>query len=282
MSWSELLQARQGEHEALLHRAVELLRADPRVVAAWLFGSRGRDTADALSDTDVWVVVTDADSAAVVAERRECVARVARPVLVHEVLGNAPPHGAYLLVLYPGQAGPHQVDWYWQRESDASIPQRTVVLIERAVIPRDTRLDQLDPPSHTPQQRTDRVSFLVSHFWVMSNIAAKGTVRHFEPWSATSRIEALRGFLADVQRLVGVDAGLRGHEVWRTRLQPPKTASEQIDLLRITAHEMESLHPQIEAMGACVPVAVIPYVYEFFDLAVTMIEAKARTNYRPG
>src|SRR5919197_4788782 len=76
----------------------------------WLFGSRGRDTADALSDTDLWIVVADADSAAVIAERRECVARVARPVLVHEVLGNAPPHGAYVMALYPGQAGPHQVD----------------------------------------------------------------------------------------------------------------------------------------------------------------------------
>jgi predicted nucleotidyltransferase len=282
MSWSELLQTRHAEHEALLHRAVALLQADMRVLAAWLFGSRGRDTADALSDTDLWIVTTDVDSAAVMAERRECVARVARPVLVHEVLGNAPPHGAYLLVLYPGQAGPHQVDWYWQRQSDASIPQRAVVLIERAAIPRDTRLDQLDPSFHTPQQRTDLVSFLVSHFWVMSNIAAKGTVRHFEPWSATSRIEALRGFLADVQRLVGIDAGLRGHEVWRTRLQPPRIASEQIDLLRITAHEMELLHPQIEAIGARVPVEVIPYVYEFFDLAATMIEAKARTNYRPG
>ena len=65
LSWNELLQARHGEHEALLHRAVALLQADTRVVAAWLFGSRGRDTADALSDTDLWVVVTDADSATV-------------------------------------------------------------------------------------------------------------------------------------------------------------------------------------------------------------------------
>ena len=41
MSWSKLLQTRYGEHEALLHRAVALLQADTRVVAAWLFGSRG-------------------------------------------------------------------------------------------------------------------------------------------------------------------------------------------------------------------------------------------------
>jgi hypothetical protein len=39
---------------------------------------------------------------------------------------------------------------------------------------------------------------------------------------------------------------------------PAAKDSEQIDLLRITAHEMESLHPQIEAMGACVPVEVMP------------------------
>jgi hypothetical protein len=45
---------------------------------------------------------------------------------------------------------------------------------------------------------------------------------------------------------------------------------------------MQQLHPQIEAMGARVPVEVIPYVYKFFDLAAMMIEAKASTNYRPG
>ena len=266
MSMAELLQTRQSEHEALLQRAIALLHADQRVVAAWLFGSRGRQTADALSDTDLWIVVSDADGAAVIAERRDFVAQVATPVLVHEVEGNAPANGAYLLALYPGRVGPHQVDWYWQPQRAASLPQHAVVLFERGAIPRDSRREQLDAP-RTAQQRADLVRFLVRHFWAMSNIAAKGTVRHFDPWDAASRIVALRGFLTDVQRLVDLDPGERGHEDWRTRSRPPQTAGEQIALLRATAREMEALHPQIEAAVGGAPVAVIPYFYAFFDLA---------------
>lgn len=46
---------------ALLLRVVELLRAEPRVLAAWLYGSHGRGEADEYSDLDVWVVTEDVD-----------------------------------------------------------------------------------------------------------------------------------------------------------------------------------------------------------------------------
>ena len=59
MSTGELLHIRRTEHEALLQRIVEVLQADQRVVAVWFFGSRGRHTTDALSDTDLWVAVKD-------------------------------------------------------------------------------------------------------------------------------------------------------------------------------------------------------------------------------
>jgi predicted nucleotidyltransferase len=49
----ELLQVRRREHEALLQLAQTVLRADQRVVAAWLFGSVGRRTADIFSDTGI-------------------------------------------------------------------------------------------------------------------------------------------------------------------------------------------------------------------------------------
>lgn len=46
---------------ALLLRIVDLLRAEPRVLAAWLYGSHGRGEADEYSDLDVWVVTEDVD-----------------------------------------------------------------------------------------------------------------------------------------------------------------------------------------------------------------------------
>jgi predicted nucleotidyltransferase len=45
--------------QPLLSRLVELLRAEPLVLAAWLYGSHGRGEADAYSDLDVWVVAED-------------------------------------------------------------------------------------------------------------------------------------------------------------------------------------------------------------------------------
>ncbi len=52
-----------------LHRSIEeTLRADPRVLAAWLSGSFGRGDEDDYSDLDYWIVVADADLDGVVAD----------------------------------------------------------------------------------------------------------------------------------------------------------------------------------------------------------------------
>src|SRR5215472_20059 len=114
MSPEERLNIRIQEREALLQSVIKMLEQDARVVAAWLFGSLGRGEGDGLSDLDVWVVTADEYSRFVHAGRQDFVAHLAPPLLVLEAPQNAPEHGAYLLTLYPGQAGPHQIDWYWQ------------------------------------------------------------------------------------------------------------------------------------------------------------------------
>ena len=84
------------------------------------------------------------------AERQSYAAQLDRPVLLLESSGNAPVGGAYLMELYPGQAGVHQVDWYWQRQADASLLRHTVILFDRGGIPQDTRHEQLDPAGTSP------------------------------------------------------------------------------------------------------------------------------------
>ena len=106
------LQTRSREHEALLKKIQSVLQADQRIVAAWLFGSEGRRTSDVLSDLDVWVIVKDEFIETISAERQRYAARLERPALLLESPQNAPAGGAYLMALYPGQAGVHQVDWY--------------------------------------------------------------------------------------------------------------------------------------------------------------------------
>ncbi len=266
----DLLQVRRREHEALLQLAQTVLQADQRVVAAWLFGSVGRRTADVFSDLDVWVIVKDEYIETMSAERQSYAAQLDLPVLLLESPGNAPAGGAYLMALYPGRAGMHQVDWYWQPQSDASLPRHAVLLFDRASIPQDSRQEQLDPPrTPTPltqheraQQATQRSTF----FWAMVNIAVKSVLRH-QAWMAVSHLEGLRGLVDGMKRLVGLSTVQEGQEEWRTALPPPVHHVEQMAMLRAIAQEMEQLTSAIELIGGQVPSRAIPNVFDFFDLA---------------
>ena len=277
MSADDLLQIRRTEHETLLQQAQTMLLADQRIVAAWLFGSVGRRTSDAFSDLDVWVVVKDDYIETISAERQSYAAQLDRPVLLLESPGNAPAGGAYLMALYPGQAGVHQVDWYWQRQSDASLPRHAVLLFDREGIPRDTRQEQLDPAGTpaplTRQERAKQATQLSTFFWAMSNIAVKSILRH-QAWTAVSHLEGLQVLVNGMKRLVGLSTVQEGQEEWRTTLLPPVHRTEQMAMLREIAHEMEQLTGAIELIGGQVPSRAIPYVYNFFDLADALVQQK--------
>jgi len=274
----ELLQLRLTEHAALLQRTVELLQADQRIVAAWLFGSRGNQTADALSDTDLWVVVKDESIEAVVAERCSAVALPGQPLLLFENPRITVSGGAYLLALYPGQAGVHQVDWYWQRQSDASLPQHAMLLFNRAGIPQDTRQEQFDPPGTllplTQQERAARATALSNGFWSMSNITVKSILRH-QAWKAVSHLEVCRRLLDETKQLLGLSMLPTGQQEWRRIVVPPAHREEQVAMLREIAQEMEQLTPAVEAIGGLVPSAAIPSIYDFFALADALLQAES-------
>jgi predicted nucleotidyltransferase len=275
MSVDDLLQTRRAEHETLLQQALRVLQADQRITAAWLFGSVGRRTSDVFSDLDLWVIVNDESIEMMSAERQSVAAQLDRPVLLLESPGNAPAGGAYLMALYPGQAGVHQVDWYWQRQADASLPRHALMLFDRVGISQDTRLEQPDPagtpPPFTQQELAEQATQLSTYFWAMSNIAVKSVLRH-QAWAAVSHLEGLRGLVDGMKRLVGLSAIQEGQEEWRTTLLPPVHRTEQMTMLREIAQEMEQLTSAIGMVGGQVPSRVIPYVYDFFDLADTLIE----------
>lgn len=269
------LQVRSTEHEALFQQVLAVLQADQRIVAAWLFGSHGRRTSDAFSDLDLWVVVKDESVKTIIEERQSYVSQIDRPVLLLEAPQNAPAGGAYLMALYAGQVGVHQVDWYWQRQSDASLPRHAMLLFDRGGIPQDMRQEQLDPQATpltpTEQERTEQATQRSTFFWAMSNIAVKSILRH-QAWAAVSHIDNLRWLVDEMKRLVGLSTTREGQEEWRTSVLPPIHRDEQMAMLRETAQVMEQLTPAIEAIGGHVPSSAIPYVYDFFDLADALIQ----------
>lgn len=74
--------------ELFLVRLVKVLRSEPRILAAWLLGSYARETADAYSDIDLWIVVDPEAKAAFVDDWPAISDRVAPSVLRQWVFGS--------------------------------------------------------------------------------------------------------------------------------------------------------------------------------------------------
>jgi predicted nucleotidyltransferase len=264
MSSVESLQIRREERGALLRRAIEVLTEDRRVVAAWLFGSLGRGDADDLSDIDLWVVVADEHIDSMRATCREYIRSLGEPILIEEAPQNAPPGGAYLLVLYSGEAGPHQVDWYWQPQSSASLPQDTRLLFDRVGI----RAAEAPLPM-TSEAKAEAANGKCAFFWAMLNITAKKIARG-EAWEVLRMLDMLRYASDEAHWLVGVRDERPTHKTGFT-VPPPVQPLEQLALLRELAQEMEALAPQLATLGSDVTPEAIRQSYEFLGVVEGML-----------
>ena len=68
---------------------------------------------DWVSDIDLYIVMTDDSIAKTVSQRHAFAAMATTPALSMDMMKNAPPDGAYLLVHYTGEFGPQHVDWFY-------------------------------------------------------------------------------------------------------------------------------------------------------------------------
>jgi hypothetical protein len=259
------LQDRANARDALLERITAQLLADSRVVAAWLFGSLSRESADGLSDIDLWLVIDDEAIDSMAIARWDYVARVDAPLMVYDGLQNAPERGAYLMVLYPGPDGPIQVDWYWQPHALARRPKRVQILFDRGNIPPAAPLPgPLEPREpQSPEERAARVAQLVSFFWVMANIAAKSIVRQ-KSWGSLRILSMLEDTRQELRWLVGDRTDHPGYSI-EPPFPPPVDARTQMARLRQLTDMMIELGPQIELVGGTVPHAAIPQIRRFHD-----------------
>lgn len=240
---------RQAERDALLRTIEAALRADERVVAAWLVGSLGRGTADALSDLDLWVIVRDEAVDAIAADPRAFVAGIGQTCLTIEVPPNAPERGAYLFTHFPGKTGAHQVDWYWQAASRAARPANTALLFQQSPVPvlqLPAALAQADLQARLEEQ--------LMEFWATVLLTAKAIGR-----GRTS------GFLRQADYLAQQLATLRWLSEKHTvptfdDVRPgefptplPETATTQLHLLDSYLAAIGELEPRLSARGATIP-----------------------------
>jgi predicted nucleotidyltransferase len=244
-----------------------MLEADARVAAAWLVGSRGRGDADALSDIDLVVVAHDAYLAELVSERRELVARLSPPLLIQDLPRNAPPGGAYLLVLYAGETGPLHVDWYWRAISGATLPYDARLIVERpgVSVPR-----QPPPAAATDDERALAVAHDVIFFWAIAPIAAKYLARR-QPVEAFDLLRSAANALERTRR--EIDPAADGPAVPLSELLTTD-AGAQVRALHRLCQEMAALLPRVEplppAAGSLSP-DVPAHVLRFVDRIAALV-----------
>ncbi len=269
------LEARIKERSELLERTRAILESDSRVRAAWLTGSLARDDHDALSDVDLWIVVSDEFISSVVAQRRQYVAQVESPVLVLENLTNAPPSGAYLLVHYPGAVGPQHFDWFWQPESLAQYPSNGKLLFDRAnlaVVDGNEWQDQMHQEGDRPPIDETDISSILAHkntfFWAMSLIVAKYIARrNAETVDRMMRVVART--LDETSRLLDVPA-VEIDRILSTEMGS-LTPTEQLERLQRLTRISVDMQREIASHAQSLPTGAIDQIVAFFELTSDMV-----------
>jgi len=246
MDMRQVLERRQGDRVHWLDVAVSQWRADDRVVAAWLWGSGGRGTDDALSDWDVFVAVDDEASMAPPSVP-DWFGRFGQVLWLRENAYNAPAGGRCFSVGYPAAFEPLAIDWYLQPRAAAIIGTDTRVLVEKQPVPRaDRETFALFPNVATgtayelPVDPAERLTERLVWFWFMFSPIAK--------WLARGDQERVAEQLAGMHNVLTEAAHFVG-QIDPTPLGDADLVSE-VDRL---AHEMTTIPPALSARHVRVP-----------------------------
>jgi hypothetical protein len=250
------------ERATFLEHIETLLRDDARIIAAWVGGSIGRGEADDLSDIDIHLAVADEHCVQLNAQRRAFVSEFGTPLLIQEAPQNAPPDGAFQLVLYRGATAPIEVDWSWRPASAAALPERAVVLFDRSgSLPRAPAWVTLSSAEVARQ-----ISLSTTFFWAMAYIAAKKIARG-QPAAAFGLLRMMHQARDRVRdRLAGKPLPTWGtigspHET----LPPTDLPAQIVDLSELLA-DMTGLQPTTDAEGGLVTTEAVSAIGRFVQL----------------
>jgi len=248
---TRFLQAR----EALLAHITITLKQDPRFIAAWLAGSYARGEQQWFSDLDLHVVVAEeysetlcaqpwAAGAKTIPERLALFTQFGEPAVIYEVHANNQLGGTFTYVLY--QESAINVDWMLIPESLAHLEHPALLLFSHAEL--------LEPHAEEPPSReecAERASLQMGFFWMI----AASNVQNILHGDLVQYHTLLRWLEDNVRE---TRAALKGEYTSFTKASRIKlncTRGEQVAMLRSLCDEMESLMPQVIALGGYVPAA---------------------------
>lgn len=180
-----------SRHRQIVDRFVAACQADERIVAAVLYGSYAKGTADAHSDLDLGLVTTDAAYTDVVAARGEFARALDEPLLLEDF--DLP--GILFAIFRNGT----EAEIYFSREGDfaAKLDGPFVPLLDKeGILPRDVpRHDK--PERDEPQEKLRRQIYWfwhdMGHF-----LTAMG---RGQLWWGYGQLEVLRRFCVNLARL---------------------------------------------------------------------------------
>lgn len=235
------LQEHHEDRDTLLASLTESLRADPRIRAAWMWGSIGRGEADDLSDLDPWLIVSNGSVTEMGASLRQYALQTGTFIAGGEIPQNAPPGGGFFSSLHEGRHGLLHLDCYWQSESAVkSVPERAVLFdrlqepyaaLPQGTVPQESKA-LIRANALTGDQ--DRIVGGIGFAWMMLSIAAKKLAR--DPESDMELMMYPRPGLEDAASLLAKE-GLIGPEDWSV----PEGARDKVELLRVVANKTARL-----------------------------------------
>jgi predicted nucleotidyltransferase len=265
---SNALNVYRESRDSLLSKIVQILSNDERFVAAWLTGSLSRNDADAVSDIDLTLVVSDSYSENLCKraeqisqqttnERLELFSQFGIPAVIHENNNNAPEGGTFTFTLY---AKSHlMVDWVLIPQSKALRPSQAYLLFEKFSVPVIAPLAELESLVQRIKTASERVAF----FWMMMAVTAKYLIRQ-DGVFVTQWLEILNEMLQDVKRLI---AGKTWEYKRGSRSVFEPTSEGQKQAICKLGERMENILPELIKMGGQVSPSPMPEIKALLDLA---------------
>jgi len=187
----------QQELEGLLERFADACRADQRIVAGFLTGSRATGKADAHSDVDLCVVAADGQRDAVWADREVLVRRLGDPLQVEDFDGP----DTVFFILADGTDGELTVTDVDAMAQSTSGPYRAIH--DPDGILADVAFVGSEPDANDQVEQLRRQ---VQWFWHdMAHFTA--ALGRGQPWWAAGQLAALRGYCVNLARLRADVAG---------------------------------------------------------------------------
>jgi hypothetical protein len=216
------LRTHTAERGSILAPLTAQFEANPRVRAAWLWGSFMRGEEDDLSDLDIWIVVDDDAVASFAGRVFEACRKAGSVIYAAENVHNAPPGGGYVGALLAGTVGLHHLDIYWQSVGVAEVPGGPLLVGPRpagdsAVAPGHAPVtEENEPPDPNP------IIAKLAFVWLMISITAKHLAR--DPASDMALLSYPRPAFDELR----AHFGLGEAPAWKIPEQP----EEKINLLR--------------------------------------------------